>query len=142
MQLTTEARLYGVAVVAVLHPPVKIIRSDQCWCVLGVEHVVHDCLESLALRQGYRVGAVCQELGISESYFREIFMRDVGLTPKEWMQWERMVVARRMLIWGHDPLDVSEGLGFSHPNSFRREFQVVHGVSPWLFFKTRVPDFS
>ena len=113
----------------------KICRTDFRWRVLAFGHVVHDSLESLAMRQGYRVEGVCQELGLSKAYFREIFIRDVGLTPKEWMQWERMVVARRMLVWGVDPLEISETLGFSHPNSFRREFRVVYGFAPTGFLE-------
>jgi AraC-like DNA-binding protein len=108
----------------------KIIRSSQCWKILGVGHVVHDSLESLALSQGYRVDAFCHALGVSKPYLRELFMRDLGLTPKEWMRWERMVVARRMLGWGMDTMEVGYFLGFSRPKSFQREFQKVHGVTP------------
>ena len=108
----------------------KIARLDSRWCVLISGRVIHDCLVRLALQQGYRVGAVCRELGRSEPYLREVFLRDLGLTPKDWMRWERMVVARQMLSWGIDPLEVSSALGFAHPNSFRREFGSVHGVSP------------
>jgi AraC-like DNA-binding protein len=115
----------------------KIARLDSRWCVLAFGRVVHDCLEDLALSQGYRVEGVCQELGMSSAYFREIFVRDVGLTPKEWMEWERMVVARRMLAWGLDPLDISDALGFSHPNSLRREFRDVHGVTVTRFLEIR-----
>lgn len=118
--------------------PMKIARSEYRWRVVAFGHVVHDCLEGLALQQGYRVEGVCQELGISKAYFREIFIRDVGLTPRDWMHWERMVVARRMLVWGLDPLEISEALGFSHPNSFRREFRAVYGVSPLRFLELGV----
>lgn len=118
----------------------KIVRSKQCWRVLGFGRVLDECLESLALRQGYRVGAVCRALGMSEAYLREVFLRDVGLSPKDWMQRERMVVARRMLLCGRDPLEVSEALGFSHPNSFRREFTSVYGVGPVRFVEERKLD--
>jgi AraC-like DNA-binding protein len=128
--LTGGAVLGGVRSVSYYPPGMILSRVDFRWRLLAFCHVVHDSLESLALKQGYRVNGVCQELGLSEAYFREIFLRDVGLTPKEWMQWERMVVARRMLVWGIDPLNIADSLGFSHPNSFRREFREVYGVSP------------
>ena len=115
----------------------RIVRSDHRWRVLGFGRVVHDSLESLALRQGYRVGAMCGVLELSERYLHELFLRDLGLAPKDWMQWERMVVARRMLTWRVDPLAVSEALGFAHPNSFRREFTSVHGVSPMRYQEER-----
>ena len=99
---------------------------------------MHDCLEVLAYEQGYRVEGVCRELGLEERRFRRMFLRDVGLAPKEWMAWERMVVARRMLGAGRDPLVVSERLGFSHPNSFRREFRTVYGVTVSGFLEIRL----
>lgn len=115
----------------------RIARLDDRWRVEGFGHVLHDCLEWLAFEQGYRVKGVCGELGLSESYLRELFLRDVGLGPKEWMQWERMVVARRMLMWGVDALDVSERLGFAHPNSFRSTFRQAYGMPPLRFVQSR-----
>jgi AraC-like DNA-binding protein len=105
--------------------------------VLGFGHVVHGCLEELALRHGYRVGAVCDELGLSSTYLRELFLRDLGLTPKAWMQWERMVVARRMLSWEMECEEIATRLGFADCNSFRREFRKVYGVAPRMFYETR-----
>lgn len=105
-----------------------VSRTEWRWRVLGFGHVVHDCLESLAFEQGYRVKGVAEALGISDGYLREIFFRDVGLPVKEWMRWERMVVARRMLLWGMDPLVVADKLGFGSLSSFRREFSEVHGM--------------
>jgi AraC-like DNA-binding protein len=115
----------------------RIARVERRWRVLGFGHVVHDCLENLALVQGYRVNGICRELGLSESYLRELFLRDVGLGPKEWMQWERMVVARRMLVWGMEPGEVTERLGYAHPNSFRTAFRQFHGMCPSRFVDTR-----
>jgi AraC-like DNA-binding protein len=66
-----------------------------------------------------------------------VFQRDVGLTPKEWLDWERMVAARRMLMAGVDPVAVAERLGFSHPNSFRRAFRAVYGMAPLRFVESR-----
>jgi AraC-like DNA-binding protein len=120
----------------------KIVRGDCRWRVLGFGYVVSDSLESLALRLGYRVGAVCQELGLSERHLHNLFLRDVGLTPKEWMQWERMVVARRMLVSGLEPQQVAVTLGFAQINSFRREFRAVYGISPWRFLELRRADDS
>jgi AraC family transcriptional regulator of adaptative response / DNA-3-methyladenine glycosylase II len=120
----------------------KIVRSDHRWRVVGFGFVISECLEGLALRRGYRVGAVCDELGVSERYVHEIFLRDLGLTPKEWMRWERMVVARRMLGWGLGPPAVADLLGFSDTNSFRREFRSVYGVSPMRYQENRWPEYS
>jgi AraC-like DNA-binding protein len=113
----------------------KIIRSAQSWQMLGFGYVVNASLESLALSKGYRVDSFCHALGVSECYLRELFLRDMGLTPKEWMQWERMVVARRMLAWGLDSMEVAHFLGYSNPGSFYRTFRKVYGVSPLKFLE-------
>lgn len=115
----------------------RIARVECRWRVLGFGHVIHDCLEGLAYAQGYRVDGVCRELGLGPRHFREIFERDVGLTPKEWMDWERMVMARRLLVLGVDPLVVSDLLGFSHPNSFRRVFSEVYKITVSQFLEIR-----
>lgn len=120
------------------HPPLmRIARVEYRWRVLGFGHVIHDCLEKLAYEQGYRLGALCGELGLGERHFREVFLRDVGLTPKEWLDGERMVAARRLLLSGVDPVVISDQLGFSHPNSFRRAFRATYGVAPVRFLECR-----
>lgn len=110
---------------------VRIIRTTDSWCVLsptlGCEG---GCLQRLAMRLGYRVGELCAELRCSERYLRAVFLRDVGLSPKEWMRQERMVVARRMLQGGMDPAVVATELGFASVNNLRREFQATYGESP------------
>jgi len=109
----------------------RIVRATDSWCVispsLGGEGC---CLERLAVRFGYRVGELCAELRCSERYLRTVFIRDIGLPPKEWMRQERMVVARRMLQGGKDPAVVAAELGFASVNNFRREFLATYGESP------------
>lgn len=109
----------------------RIIRAADSWCVLSPSLGGEGwCLERLAVRFGYRVGELCAELRCSERYLRAVFLRDVGLPPKEWMRQERMVVARRMLQGGKDPAAVATGLGFASLNNFRREFLAIYGESP------------
>ena len=111
----------------------KIIRAKQMWHVIGGGEPVRPVLEVLALRCGYRVGEICAVLGCCERHLHALFVRDVGLAPKEWLKQERMVVARRMLKGGERPDRVAEELGFSTLNNFRREFRGVYGVSPLDF---------
>jgi AraC-like DNA-binding protein len=90
-------------------------------------------LEKLALRSGYRVGELSEALGCSERYVQEVFGRDVGVPPKLWLRWERMVVARRLLGGGMDMEEVREGLGFCEGGAFRREFRRMYGLPPFEF---------
>lgn len=95
------------------------------------------CLQRLALRCGYRICEICEELGCSERYLYEVFLRDVGLPPKRWMRQERMVVARRKLIGGKTPEEVAADLGFGSQNNFRREFRAFYKVPPLQFQRER-----
>lgn len=97
--------------------------------------MLNTVVEEIALKSGYRVSAVSHELRITEQHFRIIFHRDVGIPVKVWMRSERMVVARRMLAGGIPPADLPALLGFSHPNSFRREFCEVYGIPPAKWIK-------
>jgi AraC-like DNA-binding protein len=115
----------------------RFIRENSRWRILRSNRQEEECLEILAFVEGYRVGSVCDRLGVSEAYFREVFVRDLGLSPKEWMRWERMVVARRLLECERQPCEVAALLGFADMNSFRREFTQAYGVSAQCYLRQR-----
>ncbi|MES2924523.1 MAG: helix-turn-helix domain-containing protein [Verrucomicrobiota bacterium] len=115
----------------------RIVRPGENWCVLLAATGERLCLERLALRCGYRICEMCSELDVSERYLHRVFIRDIGLSPKEWMRKERMVVARRKLIGGKSPGEVAADLGFSNPNNFRREFLMICRVPPLDFQRAR-----
>jgi len=95
------------------------------------------CLEKLALSKSYRVTGVCAALGCSERYLYSVFIRDIGLPPKTWMNLERMVVARRKLEGGKTVEQVASDLGFMSVEAFRRKFHSVYRVSPGRFLRNR-----
>ena len=111
----------------------RIVRTDLSWCVLLPANTERLCLQRLSLRHGYRICELCSELDCSERYLYQVFTRDVGLPPKEWMRWERMVVAKRKLIGGKSPDEVAAELGFSSPNNFRREVLAICRVGALEF---------
>jgi AraC-like DNA-binding protein len=93
-------------------------------------------LEELALQKCYRVSAICAVLGCSERHLYAVFLRDIGLPPKTWMNMERMVVARRKLKGGKTEAEIAADLGFLSIQSFRRGFSRVYRVSPKNFLKS------
>ncbi len=115
----------------------RIVRPAQSWCILVPSGAERLCLEELALGCGYRIGELCAELGCGERYLHAVFIRDIGLPPKEWMRRERMVVARRMLTGGKTPGMVAADLGFASGNNFRREFLGFYRVPPGQFQRER-----
>ncbi len=96
------------------------------------------CLERLALGKGYSVEAVRHTLGCSSRYLHTVFMRDIGLPPKQWMNLERMVVARRKLEGGKPPGEVAGELGFQSVHTFYREFEKMYQTTPDHFQADRI----
>jgi AraC-like DNA-binding protein len=108
----------------------RIARTDTGWRILAPALPAGACLKALAAGSGYRVGGICERLGCSESYFRRVFLRDIGIAPKQWLRDQRMLAARRQLEEGRDLWDLADFLGFASEASFRREFRAVFGMLP------------
>lgn len=115
----------------------RIIRSNQTWRVIDSYSGVNHCLERLAYRKAYVVAEVCGTLGCSSRYLHTLFVRDIGLPPKHWMNLERMVVARRKLDGGKSPEEVARDLGFLSVQTFSRQFRRHHQITPGKFQSAR-----
>ena len=114
----------------------RILRPGLRWEIVSPRAAEPLCLQRLAHRNGYRVGGISAALGCSERYMRQVFIRDVGLPPLEWLRWERMVMARRLIV-SESPQAVAEMLGFNSERSFAREFQAVYRVTPTVYRRNR-----
>lgn len=99
----------------------------------GDRVVTHEPLSSVALAAAYRVSVFAGLLGMTPRRLHQCFLRDLGLTPKEWMRGERMVAARYLLREGRMVKDVAKTLGFASARDFAREFQWFYDVSPTGF---------
>jgi AraC-like DNA-binding protein len=69
--------------------------------------------------------------------FQGGFYTGSWLSPKDWMRWERMAAARRLLLQDRPVETISRILGFADLNSFRREFREVHQVTLTSFRRSR-----
>lgn len=78
---------------------------------------------------GYRVAEMCDRLDCSERYLHHVFVEDLGISPADWLQTERMVDARHRLREGATPAEVADKLGFSSTSSFGRLFKATYEIS-------------
>ncbi|GAA5482469.1 helix-turn-helix transcriptional regulator [Haloferula sargassicola] len=116
----------------------RIVRHGNRLKILGFGCEVHGCLASLALEEGYRVAAVSERIRVCEGYLREMFLRDLGVTPKRWMREERLGVARKRLDQGADLREVAAELGFATPGNLTREFRTLVGMTPSAYLSRRI----
>lgn len=80
---------------------------------------------------------ICTALACSQRHLYSVFLRDIGLPPKHWLDLERMVVARRKLEGGRSIRQVARDMSYTSVVAFSRRFERVHGVSPGRFVKNR-----
>jgi len=95
---------------------------DQLAGELAAEHTV----ESLAER-----------VAMSPRTFARRFRAETGTTPHLWLTHQRVLLARRMLEEGEDPIDtVAERCGFGTAAMLRHHFARILGVSPVAYRRT------
>ena len=76
----------------------------------------------------YYNGFIC---GISEVYFRKIFIQKFGASPRDYIISKRLEFAKQLLSNGEFEVSrVAELSGYSEPCHFSREFKKRFGISP------------
>jgi AraC-like DNA-binding protein len=90
------------------------------------------------LREHWRERPTLDELaavaGLSPCHFHHLFSRHFGFGPK-WLATElQMREARRLLLAGVSPRDVTTACGFANPSHFTARFKRWTGLTPvqWL----------
>ena len=76
-----------------------------------------------------RLHSLC---GISDVYFRRLFEARYGMTPREYVIYERISHAKAIIESGdYDSIkDVSESVGYNDPLYFSKAFKKIYGFSP------------
>ncbi len=87
----------------------------------------------LAQRAGYDASAAAQLLGVCLRSLERLCQRELGCTPSEWFQRERMATAAQLLATGRSAKCVALDLGYAHLSNFSRDFKRHHGRSPTVF---------
>ena len=79
------------------------------------------------------LSALC---GMSEVYFRKLFLSAFGVSPKEYIIQKRIEYAKGLLSSGDfSVLEVAEMCGYAEPCHFSREFSKRTGVPPSRYIK-------
>lgn len=73
-----------------------------------------------------------QLCGISDTYFRKIFLSRYGCTPQKYIESKRISYARSLLEegTGRSVAEISASVGYNDPLYFSRIFKKKYGVSP------------
>lgn len=87
-------------------------------------------------RNDISVAGLADMCGITEAYFRRIFIGKFGMTPKEYIISKRINYAKKLLLSGDFTVtQIANMCGYSEPCHFSREFLRNTGVSPSKFIE-------
>ncbi len=77
------------------------------------------------------VSALAKRAAVSDRTLLRKFISEVGVTPKAWLQKERISEAQRLLEATETPLEgIAEAVGYSTIGAFRTAFRQTAGVAP------------
>lgn len=89
------------------------------------------------LSEEHTVPTLAARVSMSPRTFARRFRDETGTTPHHWLTQQRILLARRMLEEGDDPIDaVAERCGFGTAAMLRHHFGQIVGVSPVAYRRT------
>ena len=90
-----------------------------------------DVLHSTFTDNGLHVADLAALCGISEVYFRRLFLNTFGVSPKEYIIQKRIEYAKTMLRSGDFSIsEIATLCGYIEPCHFSREFTKRVGIPP------------
>ncbi len=90
------------------------------------------CLDYLNtnLNKKISVEELAEKLCCSKSYLQHVFKKEMGLTISEYINTQKMSIAKSLLASKLSPGEVSEKLGYEYYSTFSTKFKKFYGVSP------------
>lgn len=86
-----------------------------------------------------KVGELARSCSMSESYFRRVFARSMGLTPLDYINRYRVHRSMYLLRMTNEPVqNIAARVGFSSIAAFNRNFRRHAGTSPSDWRRTRI----
>jgi AraC-like DNA-binding protein len=70
------------------------------------------------------------DLGVTLQHLRALFLRDIGISPRAWMLWNRLVHALRLTLSGVSLTTAAMAAGFADQAHFSRTCRRLLGYTP------------
>lgn len=81
---------------------------------------------------------LARETGLSPEYFRKIFKRTFGLSPRKWLVVQRIRMAATTLIQSSRTIqEIAYEYGYDNLYFFSRQFKEIMGTGPRMFRKNK-----
>lgn len=92
--------------------------------------------------QEHSLSQLAEISGFSQWHFLRQFKLHTGITPHAFLVQARLHKAKKLLLAGNTPAEVSNQCGFSDQSHFTRHFKQALGVTPGNFIRHRIGEKS
>ena len=84
------------------------------------------------------VAEMAETVGLSESWFANVFKQTTGKTPLQWQLGKRIDLARKLLVESELTIaDIAAQLGFSDQAHLTKAFRQIAGETPAAWRRVR-----
>jgi AraC-like DNA-binding protein len=90
-------------------------------------------LQDLAPLCDYSAQRLACEVGVTRRTLERIFAAVTGHSPRSWLNRERLLASRRLLLSQRTVKEVAYSLGYPAPSQFCRDFRGQFGMTPLHF---------
>jgi AraC-like DNA-binding protein len=142
MPLLEEKLLLQSYILLIIHDVLSFIRKPQdkneyeAYVSLFAADVAHAIEEKLSssLCEDTSIAGIAKELNLSRSHCTKIFTKVYGLSPRQYVSWQKLKLAKELLVTSNQPIAmIAEKLGFQSASHFSRQFRRWTGQSPSQF---------
>jgi AraC-like DNA-binding protein len=88
---------------------------------------------ALARSASFRKIELARLCDISIRQLEREFHQEIGRTPQDWLNEQRAIASRHLLLEGTDRKQILKKLGFKQQSQFSRDFKKYNGISPSAF---------
>jgi AraC family transcriptional regulator of adaptative response / DNA-3-methyladenine glycosylase II len=97
----------------------------------GVNTTVHRAMHLLKEYRELNIEEIAKKLGISARYFRQLFQQHLGLSPKQFQLFDKVLFAKQLLHDSQLPIEhIAHASGFASARRLQHNFKKVTGLTP------------
>jgi AraC family transcriptional regulator of adaptative response / DNA-3-methyladenine glycosylase II len=97
----------------------------------GVNTTVQRAMRLLRQNRELNIEEIAVKLGITARYFRQLFQQHLGLSPKQYQLFDKVLFAKQLLHQSSLPIEhIAHASGFASSRRLQHNFKKVTGLTP------------
>ncbi|MFT6988722.1 MAG: AraC family transcriptional regulator of adaptative response / DNA-3-methyladenine glycosylase II [Paraglaciecola sp.] len=97
----------------------------------GVNTTVQRAMRLLRQYKELSIEEIATKLGITARYFRQLFQQHLGLSPKQYQLFNKVLFAKQLLHQSNLPVEqIAQASGFASARRLQHNFKKVTGLTP------------